>query len=254
MALLSNKTIGTPGHIRLVSAHPSQNFDQRKADCIDMIVVHYTACNFPVSLRALTQPNPHGSVSAHYLIDEQGEILHLVDDQHRAWHAGASMWAGRESLNHCSLGIELVNDGFTPFEAPQIESLLILLQHLKQTYGIQANRILGHQDISANRKIDPGPYFPWGRVYDAEIATWPGKRVGIKTTLDTVNALTRENIQRKCTTFLSQVPDQSIISAALQGQGYAIERYGLTHCLMAYMTRYAECEAHFDAACSALTS
>lgn len=137
----------------------SPNFDQRPNDNIDMIILHYTEMEFNEAYNRLCDPTY--KVSAHYLIAKDGIVYRLVDDKMRAWHAGKSYWQGKESLNDCSIGIEIDNMGDEPFTNTQMESCVALCQTLMRQYNIPPNRVLGHSDIAPDRKIDPGVYFNW---------------------------------------------------------------------------------------------
>lgn len=155
--------------------HVSKNQDSR----IQYVIVHYTSANLPRSLALLT----HGEVSAHYLIgDNPPTIYQLVDENRRAWHAGASEWQGRTWLNSTSIGIELVNPGYRdtpsgkiwyPYPDAQIEALIALLKDITRRQGITPEHILGHSDIAPQRKVDPGPLFPWKRLAEAGLIPWP---------------------------------------------------------------------------------
>jgi N-acetyl-anhydromuramoyl-L-alanine amidase len=101
-------------------------------------------------------------VSSHFLIRRDGELLQFVPCGQRAWHAGASIWKGRERCNDFSVGIELEGCDEDAFEQTQYETLDRLLAGLMQRYPIQD--IVGHSDIAPGRKTDPGPCFDWSRV------------------------------------------------------------------------------------------
>lgn len=157
--------------------HPSPNWNERPHDaCIDTVVIHYTGMQSgDAALQRLCDPK--AEVSAHYLIEEDGRLFRLVDEEKRAWHAGVSNWRGRENLNHNSIGIELVNPGhefgYRPFPTLQIECLLSLLSHLKSCYNITGNGFVGHSDIAPGRKLDPGPLFPWKKLAENGFGLWP---------------------------------------------------------------------------------
>ena len=108
------------------------------------------------------------AVSAHYLIEEDGRIFALVDEDKRAWHAGVSHWQGVDGINHTSIGIEIVNPGhafgYRPFPAVQIDSLVWLLADICGRYQIRQDRIIGHSDVAPLRKDDPGELFPWDQL------------------------------------------------------------------------------------------
>ncbi|MBA3814077.1 MAG: N-acetylmuramoyl-L-alanine amidase [Alphaproteobacteria bacterium] len=145
---------------------------------IDAIIIHYTDMeSAEAALAWLT--NPVSKVSAHYLIDEDGRIYQIVNEEHRAWHAGESYWQGRTNLNNCSIGIELANTGhshgYKPFPEAQIHSLIELCREIKERWSIPSNRILGHSDIAPGRKQDPGHLFPWERLAREGLGLWPGE-------------------------------------------------------------------------------
>lgn len=150
---------------------PSPNFDDRpEGQVVDMVIIHAMALPLDKALEILQKPCPEGKyeVSAHYLIDHDGTIYRLVNEDKRAFHAGISEWGGRKNLNYCSIGIELLNkdvnggEAFNrPFEEKQIEALHALLDDIKTRHPIRNEYILGHDQIAPTRKNDPGPHFPW---------------------------------------------------------------------------------------------
>ena len=115
-------------------------------------------------------------VSAHYFIKKNGEIFNLVPDLYISWHAGISNWKKLKFLNKDSIGIEIQNSGhnhnFENFSFKQINSLKKLLKYLISTYKINYKNILGHSDISPDRKKDPGEKFPWKKLSKNKLACW----------------------------------------------------------------------------------
>jgi AmpD protein len=104
-------------------------------------------------------------VSAHVLVLRSGEPVQFVPFGDRAWHAGRSVWQGREACNDYSIGIELEGTDEVPYEDAQYESLARLLPVLRAAYpAILPDRIVGHSDVAPGRKTDPGPSFDWSRV------------------------------------------------------------------------------------------
>ncbi|MBI2239724.1 MAG: N-acetylmuramoyl-L-alanine amidase [Magnetospirillum gryphiswaldense] len=155
---------------------PSPNHDQRRADAIDMLVIHYTGMqSAEAALDRLC--DPAAKVSAHYLIDEDGTVYSLVHDARRAWHAGVGAWRGQTDVNSRSIGIELVNPGhefgYRPFPDAQIDSLIELAQLLLIRHPIPARNVVGHSDVAPTRKTDPGELFPWLRLKSYGIGLWP---------------------------------------------------------------------------------
>ena len=150
---------------------PSPNHDARRAQ---LIVLHYTEQeSVQHSLDTLRSANSGGPVSAHYLLGEDGATYQLVSDERRAWHAGAGRWGTIHELNSASIGIEIDNDGHEPFTDAQFDALVSLLEDLTTRHRIPRTEVIGHSDLAPGRKIDPGPLFPWKRLYDAGYGIWP---------------------------------------------------------------------------------
>jgi AmpD protein len=101
-------------------------------------------------------------VSAHFFIARDGQCTQFVSCLDRAWHAGASSYRGRLRCNDFSIGIELEGTDFEPYADAQYASLNTLLKALVAAYPIEA--VVGHSDISRERKTDPGPFFRWDRL------------------------------------------------------------------------------------------
>jgi N-acetylmuramoyl-L-alanine amidase len=167
--------------------NPSPNFDARPAGKpVSLLVLHYTGmATAAEALARLT--DPAAKVSAHYMIDEDGVIYGLVDEAHRAWHAGVSFWAGETDINGISIGIELVNPGhaypgyaggYRPFPEAQMQALIALGRGIVQRHAILPTRVLGHSDVAPARKIDPGELFDWERLAAAGLGVMPMDRPG----------------------------------------------------------------------------
>lgn len=101
-------------------------------------------------------------VSTHLLIRRDGCIIQFVPFRQRAWHAGKSVFRGRERCNDFSIGIELEGSDSQAFSHIQYRQLVFVTALLMQHYPqITADRICGHEHISYQRKTDPGPEFSW---------------------------------------------------------------------------------------------
>lgn len=175
---------------------PSENANER----VRFLVMHFTSSDFESSLQALTEPSSR-PVSAHYLVPEGNDpsyphrdlrVYQLVDENWRAWHAGASRWENRIDLNDQSIGIEIVNKSrcfppvevspetaseetciFPDYDPRQIELLIALAKDILKRYPeITPTRVIGHGDIAPQRKIDPGPRFLWEKLAQAGIGAW----------------------------------------------------------------------------------
>lgn len=144
----------------------SPNWDERALP-ISMVVLHYTG--MPSAGEAEERMcDAQCKVSAHYMIDEGGEVVRLVPEDKRAWHAGRSFWRGLNDVNSASIGIELVNPGhewgYREFPEAQMAALLPLLARIVDAYGIEPGNVVGHSDIAPARKEDPGELFDWPRL------------------------------------------------------------------------------------------
>ena len=155
----------------------SYNFDlkKRKKTQIKFIIFHYTGMKKEKdAINKLISQN--SKVSSHYFIKKDGEILTMVPDLYKAWHAGISTWKNYNSLNKYSIGIEIHNPGhdnkYDKFTKKQIHSILKLSKFLIKKYNIKSKFILGHSDISPDRKKDPGEKFTWEFLSKKKIGYW----------------------------------------------------------------------------------
>jgi N-acetylmuramoyl-L-alanine amidase len=152
---------------------PSPNFGDRRGGVRpSLVVIHYTAMASCAEARARLC-DPVAEVSAHWLISEDGAVEALVEEQARAWHAGAGQWAGLEDINSHSIGIELANRGDHPFAEPQMAALEGLLAGIMARWSIPAHRVIGHSDMAPDRKGDPGARFDWRRLARQGLSVWP---------------------------------------------------------------------------------
>lgn len=140
-----------------------------------MVVLHYTAMQSAEAAREWLC-DPRAQVSAHYVIARDGRCWQLVSEEARAWHAGAGAWGAVVDVNSRSIGIELDNDGGSPFSAPLMAALETLLADILARHRIPPARVIAHSDCALGRKIDPGPRFDWRRLARQGLAVWPEGR------------------------------------------------------------------------------
>ncbi len=163
------------------------NFDLRKPN---FVIIHHTAQNsFEETLRTFTLERT--KVSAHYVICKDGTVHHMLNDYLRAWHGGVAKWGNNTDINSSSIGIEIDNNGFEPFNPKQIESLLNLLSVLKNKYKIPTPNFIGHGDIAPTRKNDPNIQFPWAMLANKGYGVWsePNPSIKLKENLSVPYAL-----------------------------------------------------------------
>lgn len=144
------------------------NFSVRKPN---YVIIHHTAQD-SLKQTITTFTLTRTQVSSHYVVGRDGEIVQMLNDYLRSWHAGRGRWGNDTDLNSASIGIELDNNGSELFTTAQIESLLVLLKRLKWKYGIPTANFIGHSDIAPSRKVDPSIYFPWKKLADEGYGLW----------------------------------------------------------------------------------
>src|ERR1700688_2332002 len=104
-------------------------------------------------------------VSSHLVVNRDGAVTQYVSFTERAWHAGKSIYQGRDACNDFSVGVELEGTDTLPYEATQYEALAAVVAALCAAYPrLSADRLVGHSDIAPGRKTDPGPAFDWPRA------------------------------------------------------------------------------------------
>jgi len=188
-----------------------------QSDRVKFIIIHYTVGNLPSSLKTLTQE----VVSSHYLLTDTDPpfFYSLVDESRQANHAGVSNWKTYTQLNVSSIGIEIVNPGYTdtpqgrlwyPFKPSQIDALIPLLKEIVARHHIAPENILGHNEIAPQRKEDPGPLFPWKRLADAGLIAWPDAN----------------RVAAALPQYQAQLPDAVWFQKKLALHGYAVPQTG----------------------------
>lgn len=184
---------------------------------VKFIVLHYTVSDLPQSINILTRQQ----VSSHYLLTDTAVPFSyaLVDETRRAYHAGVSNWKSYTNLNSSSIGIEIVNSGYTdgpagrlwhPYPQAQIDQLIVLLKDIVLRHGIAPDDILAHSDIAPQRKSDPGPLFPWHQLAAAGLVAWPDA-----TRVDSTRVV-----------FERQLPDVLWFQQQLATHGYTVPKSG----------------------------
>lgn len=209
--LLSACSTYEPGRLDIDRSIQAKSQNSR----VEFVVLHYTSADNEASLKILSERN----VSSHYLVtnEPRPHVYLLVDESRRAWHAGASEWYGRSDMNSGSIGIEIVNQGrqgdaWAPYEPVQMQVVAALLKDIIRRHQIKPHNIVGHSDIAPQRKIDPGPLFPWKQLAEQGIGRW----------YDESAARLHEQ------TFLSQgMPDMVWVQTELRRLGYTVPDSGV---------------------------
>lgn len=155
----------------------SPNQDDRPNGCpIDMVILHYTGMR--TAGEAIDRlRDPAARVSSHYVVDEDGDVVRLVPEARRAFHAGVSHWRGHQGLNGRSIGIEMVNpghgNGYRDFPVLQLVSVCDLCLEILSRHAVPARNFVGHADVAPDRKEDPGEKFDWEGLARNGVGLWP---------------------------------------------------------------------------------
>jgi N-acetylmuramoyl-L-alanine amidase len=236
LALVGCATVTTEGGVPIDASKTAKGQDSRAL----FLILHYTVADFPLSMKILTEQE----VSAHYLLSDESppRIYRLVDENRRAWHSGASAWKENRRLNSSSIGIEIVHPGikpgtpdvvaqdrvYEPFSQAQIDVLVPLVKDIVKRHQIKPERILGHGEVSAQYKEDPGPTFPWKQLADLGITPpWPDA----------------QRVAARRAVYETALPDATWFQNTLAQHGYEIATTGVfdqqtQRVLMNFQMRY----------------
>lgn len=167
----------------------------------ELVVIHYAVAETARATAAVLDARDY--VSAHVSIDGSGRVIQQVPFGTTAWHAGESLYRGRDKVSRFSIGIEIANPGplvlrgsqyfttygklwlggvveawhkndknragwryWAEYSQTEIDLAVHLCVLLRQTYPSIVD-VVGHDDVSPGRKADPGPAFPMRHVLDA---------------------------------------------------------------------------------------
>ncbi|NET71426.1 MAG: N-acetylmuramoyl-L-alanine amidase [Sphaerospermopsis sp. SIO1G2] len=200
----------------------SPNHNERPPVPVELLVFHYTGMIDGTSaLERLCDGD--SQVSAHYMVEGDGQICLLVEEDRRAWHAGVGQWQSWDNINDISIGIEIVNPGhehgYRAFPHVQMEAVLGLARDIMQRHDLCAHAVVGHSDIAPMRKQDPGELFPWQWFAQHGVGVWHDVAPYIKDALESC-VMTPEEIQ------------------ALRAVGYGIEASAAPEQLSAVMAAF----------------
>lgn len=161
----------------------TQLYRERSGEEIRFLVLHHTGgsgkfkegemIDINTVEKAIFTYQEYG-VSAHYIIDTNGQIYQLVEDRYAAFHAGKSYWDAQQNINNSSIGIEFLNAApmNNAYTKAQIGSGILLCKNIILSYRIPAFNVVGHSDIAPDRKDDPSHRFPWKELARNGIGFW----------------------------------------------------------------------------------
>ena len=184
------------------------------------LVIHYTVADFEQTMRIMKRAD----VSYHYVVGvNPPTVYRIVDESRAAFHAGRSSWRGYTNLNESSIGISLINRGsggdetdldpqrWEEYSPAQIDVAIELVKDIVNRHLIRPEFVLGHSDIAPQRKVDPGPRFPWKRLADAGLIPWPDAA----------------EVARRLPAFQASLPDVLWFQNRLAAHGFAVPESGI---------------------------
>lgn len=113
----------------------SPNHSSRNGAHIDMVVLHCTEASLDSTFTTFKDPGGH-QVSAHYVVDRNGDIYQMVRDSDRANHC--------KGANQASIGIEHVATENQAFTDKQSKASADLVRWLLEQYDVPHRRVFGH--------------------------------------------------------------------------------------------------------------
>lgn len=144
----------------------SPNYSSRNGQRITHIILHYTTSrNVKGTLSWFKTPGSR--VSAHYVIDRNGDIYQCVKDDSKAWHA--------RKANSYSIGIEHVAGSGDVLTKEQEDSSARLINYLVNEYKIDLENIVGHGHIAGNITLCPGHIF--GEATENALRKWVDENI-----------------------------------------------------------------------------
>lgn len=144
------------------------NQSSRGGKPIRLVVIHADAGSSDAGTISWIE-SAKSAVSYHFLVGRDGAVYRFVDESKRAWHAGDSTWPectteipGRKpSVNDYSIGVAFANNGVEAYRPEQYKAGAELVAGICARYKIGAEWIVGHNQVSPQRKKDPYPHFDW---------------------------------------------------------------------------------------------
>ncbi len=121
----------------------SRNPERKVRESTELIVLHTTEAPARSSLNKLSDRG-----EAHFCVTEEGEIYRIVDRDKEAFHAGRSMWRGKEDVDKFSIGIECVGYHDKPMGMVQLKAIAELVRELKSMYRLSDDRVVCHGHIA----------------------------------------------------------------------------------------------------------
>ena len=120
-----------------------RNPERKVRASTELIVLHTTEAPAKSSLNKLCERG-----EAHYCVTEDGRVYRIVDRDREAYHAGRSMWKGKEDVDKFSIGIECVGYHDKPMPSVQLTAIRDLVRELKEMYRLKDDCVVCHSHVA----------------------------------------------------------------------------------------------------------
>ena len=109
----------------------------------ELIVLHTTEAPARSSLNKVSDRG-----ECHFCVTEDGSVYRIVDRDREAFHAGRSMWNGKEDVDKFSIGIECVGFHDKAMPAAQIRAIRTLVKELQSMYRLPDHKVVCHSHVA----------------------------------------------------------------------------------------------------------
>jgi len=120
-----------------------RNPERRIRASTELIVLHTTEAPARSSLNKVSDRG-----ECHFCVTEDGSVYRIVDRDREAFHAGRSMWNGKEDVDKFSVGIECVGHHDKAMPPAQIRAIRTLVKELQSMYGLGDHRVVCHSHVA----------------------------------------------------------------------------------------------------------
>lgn len=144
-ALLLALSFGLPCNaVEIYNRYRSPRNPERKIRAsTELIVLHTTEAPARSSLNKVSERG-----ECHFCVTEEGSVYAIVDRDREAFHAGRSMWNGREDVDKFSVGIECVGYHNKKMSDIQLNAIRGLVKELQAMYKIPDERVVCHSHVA----------------------------------------------------------------------------------------------------------
>lgn len=137
----------------------SPNRGSRNGAKISRIILHYTTGSLQSAIN--TFMNPAEAKSSHYIVDRNGDIYQMVEDDQVAWHC--------KGANFDSIGIEHVAKSGEMLAPAQEAATVALIKWLLSAYDLGPESITGHNFAKGRLTVTACPHSLFGKYVEGNV-------------------------------------------------------------------------------------